>query len=199
MNSAVSNYCSIASLNNCPANYASRIFKGPTFNQTICVNNFFESAENVSRGQAFPDSQTNNFGREAPSDECVAIRYKTELCRFFDEQGSCKFGRSCVFAHGKEELRKPLNCHPRHKTVKCKAFHGEGFCSFGPRCSFLHTKPDLGKMLKKLEYGAKAFQKLRNEEKNYYLSKAEIDLLAVADLNIIKDLLRILNHCHESL
>ena len=32
-------------------------------------------------------------------------KYKTKLCRSFSDNGTCRFGLSCVFAHGVEELR----------------------------------------------------------------------------------------------
>lgn len=32
-------------------------------------------------------------------------KYKTQICRHFEAQGSCSLGNKCSFAHGKEELR----------------------------------------------------------------------------------------------
>ena len=31
--------------------------------------------------------------------------YKTVRCKYFDEEGVCKFGKNCTFAHGDLELR----------------------------------------------------------------------------------------------
>jgi len=64
-------------------------------------------------------------------------RYKTELCRPFEESGSCKYGDKCQFAHGYHELRN-LSRHPKYKTELCRTFHTIGFCPYGPRCHFLH-------------------------------------------------------------
>lgn len=69
-------------------------------------------------------------------------RYKTELCRQWEELGFCEYADRCLFAHGEEEIKPLPNRHPKYKTEKCVAFHEQGFCSFGPRCSFIHTKPD---------------------------------------------------------
>ena len=33
--------------------------------------------------------------------------YKTQVCKFFEEQGQCHFGKNCTYAHGIAELRKP--------------------------------------------------------------------------------------------
>lgn len=38
--------------------------------------------------------------------------YKTELCRSWEEKGSCRYGPKCQFAHGEEEIRKVAR-HPK--------------------------------------------------------------------------------------
>lgn len=65
-------------------------------------------------------------------------RYKTELCRPFEENGFCKYGDKCQFAHGGVELRT-LNRHPKYKTELCRTFHTIGICPYGPRCHFIHN------------------------------------------------------------
>ena len=65
-------------------------------------------------------------------------RYKTELCRPFEENGYCKYGDKCQFAHGSQELRS-LNRHPKYKTELCRTYHTIGFCPYGPRCHFIHN------------------------------------------------------------
>ncbi|XP_058055230.1 protein TIS11 [Anopheles bellator] len=65
-------------------------------------------------------------------------RYKTELCRPYEEAGECKYGDKCQFAHGLHELRN-LQRHPKYKTELCRTFHSVGFCPYGPRCHFVHN------------------------------------------------------------
>ncbi|CAM9983470.1 unnamed protein product, partial [Lampetra planeri] len=65
-------------------------------------------------------------------------RYKTELCRPFQESGTCKYGDKCQFAHGHHELRGLVR-HPKYKTELCRTFHTIGFCPYGPRCHFIHN------------------------------------------------------------
>ncbi|KAM6462435.1 mRNA decay activator protein ZFP36L2 isoform 2-T3 [Liasis olivaceus] len=67
-----------------------------------------------------------------------STRYKTELCRPFEESGACKYGEKCQFAHGFHELRS-LTRHPKYKTELCRTFHTIGFCPYGPRCHFIHN------------------------------------------------------------
>ncbi|KAJ3097109.1 hypothetical protein HDU96_000501 [Phlyctochytrium bullatum] len=56
-----------------------------------------------SIGMSFSDAGVRRIG-----DPRV---YKTEICKFYDLTGACKFGSGCTFAHGMEDLRgkpKPL-------------------------------------------------------------------------------------------
>ncbi|CAN8022569.1 unnamed protein product [Ixodes persulcatus] len=73
-------------------------------------------------------------------------RYKTELCRPFEESGTCKYGDKCQFAHGGHELRT-LARHPKYKTELCRTFHTTGFCPYGPRCHFIHNSDESRKSL----------------------------------------------------
>ncbi|KAG5836690.1 mRNA decay activator protein ZFP36L1-like [Anguilla rostrata] len=68
----------------------------------------------------------------------ISTRYKTELCRTYEESGTCKYGAKCQFAHGMEELRG-LSRHPKYKTEPCRTFHTIGFCPYGARCHFIHN------------------------------------------------------------
>ncbi|KAJ3439443.1 protein tis11 [Anaeramoeba flamelloides] len=65
--------------------------------------------------------------------------YKTEVCRSWIENGYCKYGKKCQFAHGTSELRK-ISRHPKYKTQVCKSFNTQGFCNYGRRCKFIHKK-----------------------------------------------------------
>ncbi|XP_077468114.1 uncharacterized protein LOC144083857 [Stigmatopora argus] len=66
-------------------------------------------------------------------------RYKTELCRGFQETGSCKYGTKCQFAHGEAELRGMFR-HPKYKTEPCRTFYNFGYCPYGTRCHFIHEE-----------------------------------------------------------
>ncbi|XP_003386486.1 PREDICTED: mRNA decay activator protein ZFP36L2-A-like [Amphimedon queenslandica] len=68
-----------------------------------------------------------------------ACRYKTELCRPYQEYGYCKYGEKCQFAHGMHDLRS-LPRHPKYKTELCRTFYSTGYCPYGSRCHFIHSK-----------------------------------------------------------
>ena len=44
--------------------------------------------------------------------------YKTELCRSWEEKGTCRYGPKCQFAHGEDEIKRVQ----RHPKV-CRSFH----------------------------------------------------------------------------
>ncbi|XP_078102425.1 uncharacterized protein LOC144515448 [Sander vitreus] len=94
----------------------------------------FPSATTVAPPPGFPPSSS----LQAQVPQMVAPnRYKTELCRGFQETGSCKYGSKCQFAHGEAELRG-LFRHPKYKTEPCRTFYNFGYCPYGSRCHFIH-------------------------------------------------------------
>lgn len=66
-------------------------------------------------------------------------KYKTELCKKFQNTGKCPYGYKCRFAHGKEELLAKLQGN-NYKKKPCKSFTIKGFCPYGSRCSFRHDE-----------------------------------------------------------
>lgn len=65
-------------------------------------------------------------------------KYKTELCKNFQETGKCKFGKSCMFAHGKDEMQPKTHVGLQYKTKPCDKFTRQGFCPYGQRCCYIH-------------------------------------------------------------
>ncbi|TSK42141.1 mRNA decay activator protein ZFP36L2 [Bagarius yarrelli] len=98
--------------------------------------------ENKFRERAYSEtgerSQQLQALQQKPGSQINSTRYKTELCRPFEENGACKYGEKCQFAHGYHELRS-LSRHPKYKTEPCRTFHTIGFCPYGPRCHFIHN------------------------------------------------------------
>jgi len=66
-------------------------------------------------------------------------KYKTELCKKFQNTGQCPYGYKCRFAHGEEEL---ISKHKgkNYKKRPCKTFFEKGFCPYGSRCNFQHNE-----------------------------------------------------------
>ncbi|XP_030008866.1 mRNA decay activator protein ZFP36L1 isoform X2 [Sphaeramia orbicularis] len=87
---------------------------------------------------ALSTSSSSMSGSSVSTSSSSSSRYKTELCRSFTENGLCKYGGKCQFAHGPDELRD-LSRHPKYKTEPCRTFHTIGFCPYGIRCHFVHN------------------------------------------------------------
>ena len=66
------------------------------------------------------------------------IKYKTELCRTFEERGYCPYAHKCRFAHGKTELVVVET--ESSKKKRCNGFWMNGCCSYGRRCKFGHDE-----------------------------------------------------------
>lgn len=67
------------------------------------------------------------------------MKWKTEICHYWEMYGSCKYGENCAFAHGEEELNT-RKMSSNYKTKQCKQFFELGYCSYGVRCQFSHKK-----------------------------------------------------------
>lgn len=92
----------------------------------------YGKAKSLEEGRKPLGSPTANGGGSS------TMRYKTELCRPFLENGFCKYGDKCQFAHGEPDLRC-LPRHPKYKTELCRTYHTRGFCPYGMRCHFIHS------------------------------------------------------------
>ena len=66
------------------------------------------------------------------------IKYKTELCKYYSINGTCKYGDKCAYAHGVENLRSKVTNTTAYRTKKCTQFFEQGYCPYGNRCQFAH-------------------------------------------------------------
>lgn len=120
-----------------------RMASTPAANQNLAMllGNLTQQHRRLERTQSAPAP-----GMLPPQGAVTATtvntsRYKTELCRPFEEFGVCKYGDKCQFAHGLAELRS-LARHPKYKTELCRTYHTVGFCPYGPRCHFVHNQEE---------------------------------------------------------
>jgi len=126
MTRALSQQCSVSNGNSNNGN--NKLMGGRRVSKEEApLKNFRSRTESVT-------SNTSENGQKQPS------LYKTELCRSFEEHGSCRYGKKCQFAHSIKELRS-INRHPKYKTEMCESFHSTGYCPYGSRCHFIHNVP----------------------------------------------------------
>ncbi|TKR88674.1 hypothetical protein L596_012880 [Steinernema carpocapsae] len=68
--------------------------------------------------------------------------YRTVLCRtHLERPGSCRYGDACMYAHGKEQLRKVDNREQLNRVVYdrvCHSFVFDDHCSYGVNCRYRH-------------------------------------------------------------
>lgn len=67
-------------------------------------------------------------------------KYKTELCKNWEEHGFCTYGSKCRFAHGTQELNSKERQNGKYKSRPCQAFFSTMFCPYGNRCLFKHDE-----------------------------------------------------------
>lgn len=111
-------------------------FSPPSFSAELLATH-----RKLERSFSEPISQQTVDNRPSKSSNINPSRYKTEMCRPYEESGHCKYGDKCQFAHGAHELRN-LARHPKYKTDLCRTFHTIGFCPYGPRCHFIHNEDE---------------------------------------------------------
>jgi len=74
------------------------------------------SGQNISTGlgdsnQNSASSVDSNGNGPSANNRKLGL-YKTELCRSWEEKGTCRYGPKCQFAHGEDEIRK-VSRHPK--------------------------------------------------------------------------------------
>ncbi|XP_013781731.1 mRNA decay activator protein ZFP36L1-like [Limulus polyphemus] len=114
----------------------------------VNISNIFNTCSSGREHQKFDDTISDSavsIAQAKPS-QANSGRYKTEMCRPFEESGTCKYGDKCQFAHGMHELRT-LTRHKKYKTELCRTFHTTGLCPYGSRCHFIHYSEEARKTL----------------------------------------------------
>ena len=105
-------------------------------------------------------------------------KWKTEICRYWEMYGECKYGNNCAFAHGDSEL-KQRKISFNYKTKPCKQFFELGYCSYGTRCQFSHKKEDLNQK-----------SEIENEKNNVSYLKIIQELLSSEEKQISHELVK---------
>ena len=95
------------------------------------------SPEKKNTQKKFPKGNKNKIPFKGEAKD-FKIKYKTELCKYYEINGYCKYGDKCAYAHGKENLRSKVTNTTDYRTKKCSKFFEQGYCPYGNRCQFAH-------------------------------------------------------------
>jgi len=99
----------------------------------------FEDLFNKQPKMKLENKPSDDLSKKILVDE---TKYKTEMCKNWEEKGRCNYGKKCKFAHGKHELvDKNFINKDRYKSKLCNSFHSSFFCPYGQRCLFIHSQP----------------------------------------------------------
>lgn len=95
----------------------------------------------IKEKKTFPKKNKKKKGNKSPfkgEAKDFKIKYKTELCKYYECNGYCKYGDKCAYAHGIENLRSKVTNTTAYRTKKCTQFFEQGYCPYGNRCQFAH-------------------------------------------------------------
>ena len=115
--------------------WASRKYSKDSSNLSTSNEDIQESTDSNHITINQNSTNSSNFKGKASD---FKIKYKTELCKFYELTGQCKYGDNCAYAHGKENLRAKVTNTTAHRTKKCIQFFENGYCPYGNRCQFQH-------------------------------------------------------------
>ncbi|TNV79025.1 hypothetical protein FGO68_gene13805 [Halteria grandinella] len=87
----------------------------------------------------------------ASTDKAYLQKFRTEICKFWEQTGYCQYGDTCSFAHGLSQLIIKTDVPEKYKTKVCKKFHRDLYCPYGIRCQFIHSGSEMMKGLKSNE------------------------------------------------
>ena len=97
--------------------------------------------KNKKQKKTFPKKDKKKKANKSPfkgEAKDFKIKYKTELCKYYESQGFCQYGDKCAYAHGVENLRSKVTNTTAYRTKKCTQFFEQGYCPYGSRCQFAH-------------------------------------------------------------
>lgn len=69
-------------------------------------------------------------------------KFRTEMCKNFEQSGHCPFGDRCSFAHSKNQIMVRTDLPVNYKTKLCRKYQLNGSCPYGSRCQFKHGVND---------------------------------------------------------
>ena len=117
--------------------YESRKCSKDSTSDSVSLEDFLENDYN-NNNLKINNNKYNQKSKFKSQASDFKIKYKTELCKYFEINGYCKFGDNCAYAHGIDNLRSKVTNSISYRTRKCVQFFENGYCPYGNRCQFAH-------------------------------------------------------------
>ena len=109
-----------------------------SMNEINISEEYLEMNSNTNKFNSSKKQKKKKQGKFKSTATDFKVKYKTELCKYYEINGYCKYGDSCAYAHGKENLRSKVTNTTYYRTKKCVQFFENGYCPYGNRCQFAH-------------------------------------------------------------
>ena len=109
-----------------------------SMNEINISEEYLEMNSNTNKFNSSKKQKKKKQGKFKSTAADFKVKYKTELCKYYEINGHCKYGDSCAYAHGKENLRSKVTNTTYYRTKKCVQFFENGYCPYGNRCQFAH-------------------------------------------------------------
>ncbi|EPR79780.1 Zinc finger protein [Spraguea lophii 42_110] len=171
-----------------------------SYMNSLYENKHLHDVTQNTRMKTAAESSDNNKKQNEYNHRKKEELYKTEMCKSYEEFGTCRYGEKCQFAHSIQELRS-VTRHPKYRTEICKTFWIQGNCPYFSRCCFIHdsvTEEDIienriSASIEIVEYLKEKRIKRTNEEKyqNELMKQFEennifqtIDEINIEEINI---------------
>ena len=102
------------------------------------INSQRDIGDSTSTSTSCSSKKVSKKEKKKATREDFVAKFKTEICKYWEEKGKCPYGKRCAFAHGGDEKRHKT-CQKEHKiSIKCINFYQNSFCAYGRRCQYKH-------------------------------------------------------------
>lgn len=102
-----------------------------------------------------PKRKKNKDRRPEDNPAIDPVRYKTKMCKNWQQFEKCPYGPRCLFAHGNKEMRSYTLNHSAIATAACSSSPERQFYALGHFPSFMPVPSDMADEAEDKEEGSK--------------------------------------------
>ncbi|XP_009768245.1 uncharacterized protein [Nicotiana sylvestris] len=103
----------------------------------VVMDGILVEPKHSSRAKSLPS--TSDSGRLSSSTSgSENSSHKSDVCRWWGDTSTCRFGSKCRFVHGKEDLRPTAFANRNQSEALSSRSYSSGSCAYGPRVRSVH-------------------------------------------------------------